>query len=136
MFKPPVFPGLEQFAAATAGRNMTRAAYVAVVIGILMVVLLTVDPAYQAAHRWIDGILWGCLAFFGFEWVVRIRYAAASGRASAARQSETTTSARPSATNGSWSRSASLSPAADSTSPNRQLGAVGPNPTFRPGRPS
>jgi len=83
MFKPPVFPGLEQFAAATAGRNMTRAAYVAVVIGILMVVLLTVDPAYQAAHRWIDGILWGCLAFFGFEWVVRIRYAAASGRARA-----------------------------------------------------
>ena len=65
----------EQFVAATAGRNMTKAAYVAVSTGVAMMVLLTVDPAYDAAHRWIDALLWACLAFFVFEWGVRLRHA-------------------------------------------------------------
>src|SRR5580698_8268358 len=74
----PGCPGLAQFAAATTGRNMTRAAYVAVTAGVLMMVLLTVDPAYEAAHHWVDTILWACLAFFVFEWVVRLRHAFAT----------------------------------------------------------
>jgi voltage-gated potassium channel len=75
MSKQFFFPGLAQFVAATAGRNMTKAAYVAVSAGVMMMLLLTVDPAYEAAHRWVDGLLWGCLAFFLFEWVVRLRHA-------------------------------------------------------------
>jgi voltage-gated potassium channel len=75
MSKPLVFPVLEQFVAATAGRNMTRPAYVAVTAGVAMMVLLTVDPAYEAAHHWVDAVLWVCLAFFVFEWVVRLRHA-------------------------------------------------------------
>jgi len=66
---------LEQFVAATTGRNMTKAAYVAVSTGVAMMVLLTVAPAYEAAHRWVDALLWACLAFFVFEWVVRLRHA-------------------------------------------------------------
>jgi len=73
-------PALEQFLAATAGRNMTKAAYVAVTSGVLMMILLTVDPAYEAAHHWVDAVLWACLAFFVFEWVVRLRYAFAAQR--------------------------------------------------------
>src|SRR3979411_1457438 len=73
MSKPLAFPALAEFAAATAGRNMTKAAYVAVSIGVLMMLLLTVDPAYEAAHQWVDAVLWGCLAFFVFEWLVRLR---------------------------------------------------------------
>ena len=61
--------------AATTGRNMTRAAYVAVTSGVAMMVLLTVAPAYEAAHHWVDALLWACLAFFVFEWVVRLRHA-------------------------------------------------------------
>jgi voltage-gated potassium channel len=80
MSNPPVFPALAQFADATTGRNMTRAAYVAVSAGVLMMVLLTVDPAYEAAHHWVDAILWACLAFFVFEWVVRLRHAFATQR--------------------------------------------------------
>jgi voltage-gated potassium channel len=38
-------------------------------------ILLTVDPAYEAAHHWVDAVLWACLAFFVFEWVVRFRHA-------------------------------------------------------------
>jgi voltage-gated potassium channel len=80
MSKPLAFPGLAEFAAATAGRNMTKAAYVAVAAGVVMMVLLTVDPAYEAAHHWVDGLLWGCLAFFVFEWVVRLRHAVLTQR--------------------------------------------------------
>jgi voltage-gated potassium channel len=75
MFKPLAFPALAHFVAATAGRNMTKAAYVAVATGVVMMVILTVDPAYEAAHHWVDAVLWACLAFFVFEWVVRLRHA-------------------------------------------------------------
>jgi voltage-gated potassium channel len=75
MSTPLVSTTMTQFMAATAGRNMTRVAYVAVAIGVAMMILLTVDPAYEAAHHWIDALLWACLAFFIFEWVVRLRYA-------------------------------------------------------------
>ena len=78
--KLPAFPGLQQFVKATAGRNMTRAAYVAVVIGVLMVAILTVDPAYEAAHHWVDAVLWGCLGFFTFEWAVRVYHTTSAGR--------------------------------------------------------
>src|SRR6202165_1929225 len=74
MPKPLVFPALAQFVAATAGRNMTKAAYVAVAGGVVRMLLLTVDPAYEAAHHWVDAVLWACLAFFVFEWVVRLRH--------------------------------------------------------------
>jgi voltage-gated potassium channel len=75
MSKPRAFPSLAQFVAATADRNMTKVGYVAVTAGVAAMVLLTVDPAYEAAHRWIDAVLWACLAFFVFEWVVRLRHA-------------------------------------------------------------
>ena len=75
MSKPHILPALEQFVAATAGRNMTKAAYVAVLAGVVMMILLTVDPAYEAAHHWVDSVLWACLAFFVFEWAVRLRHA-------------------------------------------------------------
>src|SRR5689334_1950499 len=75
------FPALSLFLAATAGRNMTRPAYVAVAVGVAMMVLLTVDPAYEAAHHWVYAVLCACLAFFVFEWVVRLRHAVRSQRA-------------------------------------------------------
>jgi voltage-gated potassium channel len=80
MSKPLVFPALAQFVAATTDRNMTKAAYLAVASGIAMMLLLTVDPAYEAAHHGVDAVLWACLAFFIFEWVVRLRHAIQIGR--------------------------------------------------------
>lgn len=76
----PLISALEQFVAATAGRNMTKAAYVAVAVGVLTMVLLTVDPAYEAAHHWVDALLWASLAYFVFEWAVRLRSAVRTGR--------------------------------------------------------
>ena len=71
----PVPAAVVQFIVATAGRNPTKPAYIAVAIGLATLLLLTVDPAYEAAHHWVDGVLWACLAFFVFEWIVRIRHA-------------------------------------------------------------
>jgi voltage-gated potassium channel len=75
MTERAAFPGLAQFVTATTGRNMTTAAHVAVVIGAVMIALLTIDSAYATARHWIEGVLWGCLAFFAFEWLVRLRHA-------------------------------------------------------------
>jgi voltage-gated potassium channel len=81
--KPALPPSLARFVAATAGRNMTRPAYLVVLIGVATMILLTVNPAYEAAHHWVDAILWACLAFFAFEWLVRIRHAVHANRAPA-----------------------------------------------------
>jgi voltage-gated potassium channel len=80
MSKTTLLRALARFATATAGRNMTKAAYVAVAAGTVMMLVLTVGPAYQAAQRWIDAALWLCLAFFVFEWVVRLRHAVGAER--------------------------------------------------------
>src|SRR3979490_610959 len=80
MFKPVVFPPLGRVVAGTAGCNMPKAAFVAVATGLFMMVLLTVDPAYEAAHHWVDALLWACLSFFVFEWVVRLRHAVLAQR--------------------------------------------------------
>ena len=80
MSKRLIHPALAQFVAATAGRNMTKAAYVAVTAGVAMMVLLTVAPAYESAHHWVDAVLWACLAYFVFEWAVRLRHAVMSQR--------------------------------------------------------
>jgi voltage-gated potassium channel len=75
MSKPLVFTALARFVAATADRSVTKATSVAVAAGVAIMVLLTVEPAYEAAPRWINAVLWACLAFFAFEWVVRLRLA-------------------------------------------------------------
>src|SRR5258705_13460746 len=45
-----------------------------------MRVVLPVISAYEATHHWVDAVLWACLAFFVFEWVVRLRHASLAGR--------------------------------------------------------
>ncbi|HET7889015.1 MAG TPA: cyclic nucleotide-gated ion channel [Bradyrhizobium sp.] len=82
MFKPSAFSALEQFVTATSGRNMTKAAYLAVACGVVAMVLFTVEPTYQSIHYLVDAVLWACLLFFVFEWVIRLRHAARSGGSS------------------------------------------------------
>ena len=82
MSKRLVLSALAQFAAKTAGRNMTKAAYAAVAAGVAAMVVLTVAPAYEAAHHWVDAVLWTCLVYFVFEWLVRLRHMARQGRLS------------------------------------------------------
>jgi voltage-gated potassium channel len=75
MSRPFIFPYLAQIMAATAGRRMTVAAYAVVAAGLVALLVLTVDPAYERAHYWIEAALWTCLAFFTFEWLARLVHA-------------------------------------------------------------
>jgi voltage-gated potassium channel len=59
---------------------MTTAAHIAVAAGVAMMVVLTIAPAYEAAHHWVDAVLWACLACFVFEWTVRLRHMAKQHR--------------------------------------------------------
>jgi voltage-gated potassium channel len=80
MSEPPQSSAFTQFVTATAGRNMTKAAYVAVVAGVVLMVLLSIDSAYSALHGWLDALLFACLLFFIFEWVIRLRQAVRAQR--------------------------------------------------------
>jgi voltage-gated potassium channel len=80
MSPEPIQTAWTKFLAATARRNMTKVAYLAVALGVAAMVTLTVEPADQAVHRWLHVVLWVCLAFFCFEWVVRIRHSLQAGR--------------------------------------------------------
>src|SRR2546430_6659636 len=82
MSKRLVLSALAQFIAKTAGRNMTKAAYAAVAAGVAAMVVLTVAPAYEVAHHWVDAVLWTCLIYFVFEWLVRLRHMAGQRRLS------------------------------------------------------
>ena len=82
MSKRLILSALARFTAKTAGRNMTTAAYVAVAAGVAAMAVLTSGPAYETAHHWVDAVLWACLAYFVFEWAVRLRHMAGQGRLS------------------------------------------------------
>ena len=82
MSKRLVLSALAQFTAKTAGRNMTKAAHVAVAAGVAAMVVLTVPPAYEVAHRWVEAVLLTCLVYFVFEWLVRLRHMGQQGRLS------------------------------------------------------
>src|SRR3954453_16063576 len=75
MSRPFYFPYLAQFVAVTAGRRMVLVAHAIVAAGLLGLVILTVDPAYEAAHHWAEAALWACLAFFAFEWLAHLIHA-------------------------------------------------------------
>jgi voltage-gated potassium channel len=76
----PFVPAFAHFMAATTARGMTKAAMIAVAAGLVMMLVLSVEPAYEAAHHWVDAVLWACVAFFIFEWLVRLQYAMRVGR--------------------------------------------------------
>ena len=77
----PFTSAFAQFLAATTARGITKAAIVAVATGLTMMLVLTVDSAYEAADRWIEAVLWACVGFFIFEWVIRLQYAIRARRA-------------------------------------------------------
>ena len=55
-----------------SGRRMTAVSYFIVAAGLLALLILTIQPAYEAADHWLEAALWACLAFFAFEWLARL----------------------------------------------------------------
>ena len=80
MPKPPVLAVFSKFATVTADQAMTRASYVAVIVGLAGLTILTTKPAFGISHWWVEGLLRAALAFFIWEWLVRLTYAFRAGR--------------------------------------------------------
>lgn len=81
----PKLPGHSQLAdltAATASRTVTGASYLAIAIGLIGVMLLTLGPSINQL-RWIEGLLLIPLAFFVWEWLVRLSRARRDGKLAA-----------------------------------------------------
>jgi voltage-gated potassium channel len=70
-------PGaLRDYTAAVAQGKVTLANYVSVITGTGILLFLTLDHSYMLTHQTIGGIIWINIAYFIWEWVVRLRYAA------------------------------------------------------------
>lgn len=62
---------------------MTRASYLALAIGLAGLTILTTKPAFGISHWWVEGLLRAALAFFVWEWLVRLIHAFRTERWSA-----------------------------------------------------
>jgi voltage-gated potassium channel len=58
-----------------SGRRMTTVSYFIVAAGLLALLILTIDPAYEATDHWVEAALWACLGFFALEWLARLIHA-------------------------------------------------------------
>lgn len=72
MAKPPLLSRMSRLAAVSADRAMTRASYFAVLVGLIGLTTLSIDPAYGISHGWVQALLRAALAFFIWEWLVRL----------------------------------------------------------------
>ncbi len=43
-------------------------------LGVVALLIVTIKPVYAVGHIWIELVLWGCLAFFIWEWAARLSY--------------------------------------------------------------
>jgi voltage-gated potassium channel len=69
------FSFLKRLTVATVTRGLTPATHAAVATGIIAVLVVSFEPVYEAGHGWIEAVLWTCLGFFIWEWLVRMIHA-------------------------------------------------------------
>jgi voltage-gated potassium channel len=79
MWKTRLLVALRDHASAVAEGKVTAASYVSVISGTGILLFLTVDHSYLVADRIIGGIIWINIAYFIWEWAVRVRHAAQQG---------------------------------------------------------
>ena len=67
---------LRDYTSAVAQGKITLANYVSVISGTGILLFLTIDTAYEYTFQTIGGIIWLNIAYFIWEWAVRLRHAA------------------------------------------------------------
>jgi voltage-gated potassium channel len=65
----------DQRSAVAAGK-ITLGNYISTVSGTGILLFSTLETSYTFAHRVVEGVIWINIAYFAWEWMVRIRYAA------------------------------------------------------------
>src|SRR4029453_17857999 len=76
MWKTRLLAALRAYRAATAAGQVSLPGYISVISGTGILLFLTLDTNYTALDRIIGGIIWINIAYFVWEWVVRVRHAA------------------------------------------------------------
>ncbi|MDR3469432.1 MAG: cyclic nucleotide-gated ion channel [Xanthobacteraceae bacterium] len=78
MSKLPLLPRLiSQTRSGAASWHPTTVTHVALAMGVGALLILTIEPIYAQGRRWIELVLWLCLAVFVWEWTVRLYYSRA-----------------------------------------------------------
>jgi voltage-gated potassium channel len=76
--KLPLLPRLiSETRSGAASWQPTRVTHTAIALGIIALLILTIEPTYVRWRIFVDIVLWLCLAVFVWEWAVRIYYARA-----------------------------------------------------------
>lgn len=75
MWKTRLLAALRDHHAAVAAGKVTLPSYVSVISGTGILLFLTLDTSYKVADEIIGMIIWINIAYFVWEWVVRVRHA-------------------------------------------------------------
>lgn len=81
--KLPLLPRLvSQTRSGAASWQPTSVTYVALAVGLVALLVLTVEPVYARGRIWIELALWSCLIVFVWEWAIRLYYSRTKGNVS------------------------------------------------------
>jgi voltage-gated potassium channel len=75
MWKTRLYAALREHSEAVAAGKVTPACYVSVVSGTGILLFLTLDTSYTLLEGTIGGVIWINIAYFVWEWAVRVRHA-------------------------------------------------------------
>ena len=76
MSKTRLTAALRDYRSAVAAGKVTLPSYVSVISGTGILLFLTIEHSYPLADQIIGGIIWINIAYFIWEWAVRVRHAA------------------------------------------------------------
>ncbi len=76
MLRTRVLDAFRDYISAVAAGKVTLADYVSVISGTGILLFLTLDTSYALTHQTIGGVIWINIAYFVWEWAVRLRHAA------------------------------------------------------------
>jgi voltage-gated potassium channel len=75
MLKTRVPDAFRNYISAVAAGKVTAASYVSVISGTGILLFLALDTSYTLTHQTIGGVIWINIAYFVWEWLIRLRHA-------------------------------------------------------------
>jgi voltage-gated potassium channel len=76
MWRTRLMGAFQDYVSAVAAGKVTLASYVSVISGTGILLFLTLDHSYTLTYQTIGGIIWLNIAYFVWEWAIRLRHAA------------------------------------------------------------
>jgi voltage-gated potassium channel len=78
--KLPLLPRLiSQTRTGAVNWQPTTLTHAALALGVIALLIVTIEPVYVLGRVWIELALWSCVAFFIWEWAIRLNYVRGKG---------------------------------------------------------